>query len=34
MPDHVHLCVSIPPKFSVANTIGLYSSDISGHEVK
>jgi putative transposase len=23
MPDHVHLCVSIPPKFSVANTVGF-----------
>ena len=21
--DHVHLCLSIPPKFSVANTIGF-----------
>ena len=23
MADHVHLCLSIPPKFSVANSIGL-----------
>ena len=23
MPDHVHLCLSIPPKFSVSNTIGF-----------
>jgi putative transposase len=23
MPDHVHLCLSIPPKYSVAYTIGL-----------
>jgi len=23
MPDHVHLCLSIPPKFSVANTLGF-----------
>lgn len=22
MSDHVHMCLSIPPKFSVANTIG------------
>jgi len=22
MPDHIHLCLSIPPKFSVANTVG------------
>ena len=22
MPDHVHLCLSIPPKLSVAYTIG------------
>jgi len=23
MPDHVPLCLSIPPKYSVANTVGL-----------
>ena len=23
MPDHVHLCLSIPPKYSVTNTIGF-----------
>lgn len=23
MPDHLHLCLSIPPKFSVANTVGF-----------
>jgi putative transposase len=23
MSDHIHLCVSIPPKYSVANSIGL-----------
>ena len=23
MPDHVHLCLSIPPKYSVSNTIGF-----------
>ena len=23
MPDHIHLCVSISPKYSVAHTIGL-----------
>ena len=23
MPDHVHLCVWIPPKYAVANAIGL-----------
>jgi putative transposase len=22
MPDHVHLCLSMPPKYSVANAIG------------
>ena len=22
MPDHVHLCLSIPPKYRVANTVG------------
>lgn len=23
MPDHIHLCVSIPPKYSVAHTMGF-----------
>lgn len=23
MPDHIHLCLSIPRKFSVANTVGF-----------
>ncbi len=23
MPDHIHLLLSIPPKFSVSNTVGL-----------
>ena len=23
MPDHVHLCLSIPPKFSVSHTVGF-----------
>lgn len=23
MPDHIHLCLGIPPKFSVSNTIGF-----------
>ena len=23
MPDHIHICVSIPPKYSVANTVGF-----------
>ena len=23
MPDHIHLCISIPPKYSVAHVIGL-----------
>ena len=22
MPDHIHMCLGIPPKYSVANTIG------------
>ena len=22
MPDHIHLCLSIPPKYSVAYTVG------------
>ena len=23
MSDHIHLCLSIPPKFSVSNTVGF-----------
>jgi putative transposase len=23
MPDHVHMCLSIPPKYSVSHTIGF-----------
>jgi putative transposase len=23
MPDHIHLCLSIPPKYSVAHSIGF-----------
>ena len=23
MGDHIHMCLSIPPKFSVANTVGF-----------
>ena len=23
MPDHIHLCVSIPPKYGIANTVGF-----------
>ena len=23
MPDHIHLCLSIPPKYSIAHTIGF-----------
>ncbi|MDM8528524.1 IS200/IS605 family transposase, partial [Anaerolineales bacterium HSG24] len=23
MPDHIHLCLSIPPKYSVSHTIGF-----------
>ncbi|MBN2583228.1 MAG: IS200/IS605 family transposase, partial [Planctomycetes bacterium] len=23
MPDHMHMCLSIPPKYSVAHTIGF-----------
>ena len=24
MADHIHLCLSIPPKYSVANTVGFH----------
>lgn len=23
MPDHIHLCLKIPPKYSVSNTVGF-----------
>ncbi len=23
MPDHVHMCLSIPPKYSVSHTVGF-----------
>ena len=23
MPDHIHMCLSIPPKYSVSNTVGF-----------
>ena len=23
MPDHVHMCISIPPKYAVSNVIGF-----------
>ncbi len=23
MPDHIHLCLSVPPKYSVSNTVGF-----------
>ncbi len=23
MPDHIHLCLSVPPKYSIAHTIGV-----------
>ncbi len=26
MPDHIHLCLSTPPKYAVANVIGLFKS--------
>ena len=26
MPDHIHLCTRIPPKYAVAGTIGLLKS--------
>ena len=23
MPDHIHMCISVPPKFSIAHTVGF-----------
>lgn len=28
MPDHVHLLLSIPPKFSIANTVGFVNREV------
>ena len=28
MSDHVHLCLSIPPKYSVANTVGFLKANL------
>ena len=28
MSDHVHLCLSIPPKYSVVNTVGFLKGDL------
>ena len=29
MPDHIHMCLGIPPKYSVANTIGKWKGKSS-----
>jgi putative transposase len=36
MPDHIHLLLSIPPKFSVSNTVGFIKgkSAIREHQEK
>jgi REP element-mobilizing transposase RayT len=31
MPDHVHLCLSIPPKYSVANAVGRLKPIFPAH---
>ena len=23
MPDHIHMCLSVPPKYSIAHTVGF-----------
>ena len=33
MPDHIHLCLSIPPKYSVANTIGFLKVAVHGSRI-
>ena len=33
MPDHVHMMISIPPKYSVAQVVGHIVADISDSEV-
>lgn len=30
LADHIHMCVSIPPKYSVANTVGFLNR-VSAH---
>ena len=29
-PDHVHMCISIPPKFSVSSVVGFIKGAIGG----
>ena len=33
MSDHVHLCLSIPPKYSVANTVGFLKVSVRSDHV-
>jgi putative transposase len=32
MPDHVHMMISIPPKYSVSNVIGYFASKVGRDE--
>ena len=42
MPDHIHMCISVPPKFSIAMTVGYLkgksairiNKELSGREPK
>ncbi len=27
MPDHVHMCISIPPKYAVSNVMGVHQGE-------
>jgi len=33
MPDHIHMCLSIPPKYSVAHSIGFDGTALLGHRI-
>ena len=33
MSDHIHMCLSIPPKSSVAHTIGFLKGKSAGHSL-
>ena len=32
MSDHVHMCIRIPPKCSVANVVGLHQGEERDHD--
>ena len=31
MPDHIHMCIEVPPKYAVASVIGFKGHKCDGH---